>query len=369
MKKSYLMIAAAAALFAACAEKDTFKDVDNQEVAIGFNAITENVTKAAITGVTGTNSLATEGGFVVYGYKTLNSWQAIAQTVFDEKNVYYENNDWIYQGLRFWDKNGKYNFYAVAPYQPTDQATYSINSTLGNSFGYITITGAKSNKYSASDDYLLARAGAKDVLGSAHTGASNPDVPFSFNHVMAKVEFALKSTLASGTVTVTALKMTGWNNDEATFVQASASTPSGIECTEWTLDNTPVAGDIDLVGANTGNTQVVLTCSATNAQATTLADWYIMVPQTITYTAPAANVTEAGLTFTVTYTYNDGAATNPYIETFTDQVAIVPSDQTWGTDSHTKYTLDIKPNVINFDVTTIAGFTNDGGLQDDVTVH
>ena len=84
---------------------------------------------------------------------------------------------------------------------------------------------------------------------------------------------------------------------------------------------------------------------------------------------PAANVTEAGLTFTVTYTYNDGAATNPYIETFTDQVAIVPSDQTWGTDSHTKYTLDIKPNVINFDVTTIAGFTNDGGLQDDVTVH
>lgn len=368
------MIVTAVTLLTACAEKDTFKDVDNQETSIGFNAVTENVTKAAITGVygtasiTGTKTLAEEQGFVVYGYKTLDNWTSIAQTVFNAKNVYYANNDWTYEGLRFWDKNGKYNFYAVAPYSPTDNAQYSINTTLGDSFGYITIKDAKSNKYTDSDDYLLARAGVKNELGSAHTGATNPDVAFSFNHVMAKVEFALKSTLASGTVTVTALKMTGWNNDIATFVQASASTPSGIECTEWTLDATPVAGDIDIVGANTGNTQVVLTCSATNAQATTLADWYIMVPQTITYTAPAANVTEAGLTFTVTYTYNDGQ--NPaYTETFTDQVAIVPSTQTWGTDSHTKYTLDIKPNAINFDVTAIAGFTNNGDSQGDVTVH
>ena len=352
MKKSYLMIAAAVLTFAACSNESTVKELNETvaEMPISFNSFTSNVTKATIGSI---DNLKTEEGFVVYGYKTLDDWTSIAQTVFTEKNVYWDNtaSDWVYNGLRFWDKNAKYNFYAVAPYNPTDAAAYSINTTLGANFGYITIAGATSKISTASDDYLIDRNGILNELGSNHTGATNPDVPFDFHHVMAKVSFALKSTLASGTINVTGLKMTGWNNAAGTFVQTSASTPAALDCAEWTLATPAVAGDINLVGTGTGNTSVELTCS-TSATATTLTDWYIMVPQAI-----AANT----LTFTVTYTYTDNNGTpsdtsDDYVETFTNQAAAVATAQTWGTDSHTVYTLDIKPNAINFDVTSICDF-------------
>lgn len=369
MKKSYLMIAAVATLFAACAENDTFKDVDTQEYAITFNQALNKVTRAYIGSEA---DLRSENGFVVYGYKSLDDFDTKeSPDIFNAKNVFWDNTSsaWKYNGLRFWDKNATYNFYAVAPYQPTDNATYSIqgNPATAATFGKITITGAKSNISTASDDYLIDRDGAKGELGSAHTGASNPTVDFDFHHIMAKVQFALKSTLSSGTVTVTKLTMTGWNNGVATFAQNMSYTgaPGSIVCDEWTLTST-VAGNIDLVGGNASDATKVLTC-ATNATASALTDWYIMVPQQITYTAPAQNVTEAGLTFTVTYTYNDGL-TPAYEETFTNQVAIVPSTQTWGTDSHMTYTLDIKPNEIKFDVESICSFDEDGTPANSVEV-
>lgn len=363
MKKSYLMIAAVA-LFAACASNDTFNEIDTQEAPISFEQSINKMTRAYISGIA---DLKTETGFIVYGYKSLNNFETKENPdIFAGKNVYWDgtNSVWKYDGLRFWDKNAKYNFYAVAPNNPTDGATYTIDGTpTSTTFGKITITGAKSNIRTASDDYLIDRNGAKGILGSDHTGSTNLPVQIDFHHIMAKVQFALKSTLSSGTITVTKLTMTGWNNGVATFAQNMSYTgaPSSIVCDEWTLTST-IAGNIDLVGGSATDQTKVLNC-ATNATASDLTDWYIMVPQAITYTAPAANVTEAGLTFTVTYTYNDGAATDPYIETFTDQVAIVPSTQTWGTDSYTTYTLDIKPNEIKFDVQSICNFDVNGGNQ------
>ena len=357
MKKSYLMIAAAAALFAACASNDTFKDVDTQESAITFNQVTNKVTRAYIGSEA---NLQTEGGFVVYGYKSLDGFTTKeSPDIFAGQNVYWDgtNSVWKYDNLRFWDKNATYNFYAVAPFSPEDNATYAIqgNPAAAN-FGRITITGAHSNKSTASDDYLIDRTGVLGERGSAHTGGTNPTVDFNFHHIMAKVQFALKSTLTSGTITVTNLTMTGWNNGAGTFAQnlSYSGAPSNIVYDEWTISSA-AAGNITLVGTGASDATKVLTCSS-GATASALTDWYIMVPQQITYTAPGENVTEAGLTFTVTYTYSDGAAQNPYIETFTDQVAIVPSTQTWGTDSYTTYTLDIKPKEIKFDVESVCTF-------------
>ena len=366
MKKSYLMIAAVAALFAACAEKDTFKDVNTPDAPITFKQSINKMTRAYISGI---DALKTETGFIVYGYKSLDNF-ATKETpdIFAGKNVSWDatNSAWKYDGLRFWDKNATYNFYAVAPNAPTDGATYAIQGdpTAAN-FGRITITGAKSNKSTASDDYLIDRNGAKGELGSAHTGSTNPPVDIDFHHIMAKVQFALKSTLSSGTVTVTSLTMTGWNNGVGNFTQNMTYTgaPGSIVYDEWNIP-TASAGSVALVGTGTGNTSVELTCGA-SATATALTDWYIMVPQQIAYAAPST-----GLTFTVTYTYNDGvAAPNTYEETFTDQVAIVPSTQTWGTDSYMTYTLDIKPNEIKFDVESICGFDRDGTPSDPVVVN
>ena len=359
------MIAAAAALFAACSSNDTFKEIETQESPITFNQSINKVTRAHIGSI---DNLKTEGGFVVYGYKSLDNFSTKASPdIFAGKTVYWDgtNSVWKYDGLRFWDKNAKYNFYAVAPVSPTDGATYGIqgNPATAATFGQITITGAHSNKSTASDDYLIDRTGVLNELGSAHTGSTNPTVDFNFHHIMAKVQFALKSTLTSGTITVTSLTMTGWDNGAGNFTQNMSYTgaPSSIVCDEWNIP-TASAGSVALVGSGTGNTSVVLTCGA-SATATTLEDWYIMVPQQIAYTAPST-----GLTFTVTYTYSDGAAQNPYTETFTNQVAVVPSTQTWGTDSYMTYTLDIKPNEIKFDVHSICGFDVGGTPTDAIEV-
>ena len=372
MKKSYLMIAAAAALFAACSSNDTFKNIETQESAITFNQAISKTTRAAIYGSTDAltlKALADEGGFVVYGYKTLDNWSTIAQDLFtvSGQGTRVQSGDngstWYYSPLRFWDKNGKYNFYAVAPYGPSDGATYSINiasitdsenadysstSPLNNKkFGFISITGAKSAKYTNSDDYLVARGGAENQLGSNHV-SNNTTVDFEFHHVMAKVDFKLKSTLTSGTIVVSGLKMVGWDNATSNFVQKTANTPNQLDKEEWTLGNTVVVTTNDaiatLIPSSTNNqeTSISLTCGG---DAMSLSDWYIMVPQSI-----QAN----SLKFYVTYSYT--STDGNYSETFTNQEATLTSAQTWGTDSHTTYTLDIKPNAITFDVTSVCGF-------------
>ena len=356
MKKSYLMIAAAAALFAACSSNDTFKEVV-EETAIGFQPYASNETKAAITGSDNAArlaSLASAGGFKVYGYKTIetsNLWtqSGSISTIFNGTTVTSNNSgaDWSYTGLRFWDKTATYNFYAVAPASPT-HGSYDIIAPPTANYGRITITGATSAEKDDADDFLIDRTGAIGELGSSHTTASNPTVDFDFHHIMAKVEFALKSTLASGTITVSELTMKGWNSGTATFTQDLSITgaPSQLVYGEWQFTSNGT-GDITLVGTGAGDASVALTCSS-SASATPLTDWYIMVPQPIT-----ANTLE----FTVTYTFNDG---NGYTETFTDQPAKVEAAQTWGTDSHTTYTLDIKPAQILFDVTSVCGFDVNG---------
>ena len=341
MKKSYLMIAAAATLLTACAGKDTFHEIEVQESPITFNQALNKATRAYIEDET---VLAAEGGFSVYGYKKKASEQNWnnAQTIFNNVNVKSTNSgtSWSYDNLRFWDKNGVYNFYAIAPYSPATGTTYSLVENTAPAALKFKITGAASAISTASDDYLIDRDGATGVNGS-YTGATHDVVNIDFHHIMAKIVFKLKSTLSTGTITVTRLVMTGWNSGAGTFTQTLTATPSTLEHTEWAIP-TAGTGNITLVGSGASQTSVALTCS-TSATATDVTDWYIMVPQTI-----AAST----LTFTVDYTFTDGT----YNETFEDQVATLTNAQVWGTDSHTTYTLDIKPAAIEFDVESICDF-------------
>lgn len=352
MKKSYLMIAAAATLLAACASNDTFKDVEEEESAITFNQALNKTTRAYIADEAG---LAGEGGFIVYGYKKKTSeqnWTA-AQTIFNGVNVKSTNGtSWSYDNLRFWDKNGTYNFYAIAPYSPTT-GTYSLVDNTAYDALKFKITGAASAISTASDDYLIDRDGAKNVDG-AYTGSTHDVVNIDFHHIMAKIDFKLKSTLSTGTITVTKLVMTGWNSGAGTFTQTLTATPTTLVNSEWAIQ-TAGTGNITLVGTGASQTSVELTC-ATNATATAVTDWYIMVPQ---------NIAASTLTFTVDYTFKDGT----YSETFENQVATLTAAQVWGTDSHTTYTLDIKPAAIEFDVASICGFDVNGGQADPIVVQ
>lgn len=339
-KKIYIL--AAVATLIACSSNDVKNDIVDNE--IGFDANTYKTTRAEITN---NATLASQGGFIVWGYKAKNQatmdWTVDEYTVFDGVNVTSSTNNgayisgdqtnWTYATKKYWDKNAKYCFYAAAPYKAS---TYSVTGT--NDAKMIGITGATSGLASASDDFLIARGGVKNRLGSNQTD----NVDFTFNHTMTKVDFLLKkASTVTGEVKVQSITMTGWNNGVGTFTQNSNSTPSGLDNSEWAIASS-VAGNVSILTGETG-------ALTTTADKSTSQD-YIMVPQNI-----AANA----LTFTIDFTV-DG-------EPFNDHVGTIAAAQTWGTDSHFTYTLTISPATIEFDVVQINGFQNP--TTDGVTVQ
>jgi hypothetical protein len=123
MKKSYLMIAAAVAMFTACEDNDTFrKDIQNNSSengeAIGFTSFTEKVTKAE-----NSESLYTwtffdhQESFQVWARKSNQP----NKEIFDGTTVSVEKVDpttynYTYSPDRYWDKLAEnYNYYAAAP--------------------------------------------------------------------------------------------------------------------------------------------------------------------------------------------------------------------------------------------------------------
>lgn len=339
MKKSFFIIAAAT-LVVGCANNDIKNDITENRPEIGFAAETYKTTRAEITS---NADLATEGGFVVWGYKAKNqatmNWATEAYTVFDGVNVYVKSGqdgayisgtetDWTYASKKYWDKGASYCFYAVAPYG----GTYSIAGAT-NDVKKITITGAVSGDASAAGtkDYLISRAGVID-----RKGTNQNNVDFTFNHVMAKVDFLLKKgDNVTGEVKVQSITMTGWDGGNGTFVQTLNATPSDISHAEWTIPTANASASATVL--STESAALTTTGAATTTKS------FIMVPQTI-----AANA----LTFTIDFTV-DG-------EPFNDHVGTVTTQQIWGTDSHITYTLTIDPKSIEFDVASIAGFTNTG---------
>lgn len=345
MKKSYLMMAAAATMFAACTQADFVNPVPETEQEIGFDNHVGKTTRAEIVDE---YALAAEGGFVVWGWKTPTSNKAWASAtpIFEGVNVFASaiagvagaNTTWTYTNKKYWDKTSTYNFYAVAPYNPTS-GTYSIS---GAADGLITITGAQSALASVSDDFLIDRNGAKGVDGAAvNTEGKHNAVGFDFNHVMAKVTLQLLSNdINEGDViTVTKLTMSGWNGKNGVFTQKAVSTPTTTtDITEWEF----VQGGEAVPGSVTFNQGYTLN----ETTAVAVEDSYIMVPQTI-----AASTLKFTVDFTITY----GAGGS---ENFVGHEGTLATAQTWGTDTHTTYTIKVGPQPIEFDVNTVKGFTN-----------
>ena len=332
MKKSILLLAVAAS-FAACTQNEEINDAISQQ-EIKFDQVLNKTTKAEIVDK---DALATEGGFVVYGgitdLPTDNS-----KLTFNEVNVYSDGNEgWTYTTKRYWNKTATYNFYAIAPYDPVN-GSYSFANT-----GMFSITGAKSALATESDDFLIDRDGDTGI-----SGAAPKTVTFDFHHIMAKVAFFVKkSEDITEEITIKSLKMTGWNAGLGNFTQKLTATPTTLEHSEWNFQTTE-DGEASVI-----STDKVLTSTADSANCST----YIMVPQTIEYTAANGETAATGLTFNIEYTitYEDD-----FVETV-NYKTVVASNQVWGTDSYTTYTLTIGATAIDFDVTSICGFCNDGG--------
>lgn len=335
MKKSYFMMAAAATIFAACSETDLVNPVYEAQNEIGFDNHVGKTTRAEITNEA---ALAREGGFVVWGYKTATAgltWDGTKTitTIFNGVNVYGADGNWTYANKKYWDKTSTYNFYAVAPFSPASGA-YSVTDAAT---GFVTITGVKSALASDSDDFMVDRNGAPNVNGD-YTG-SHPEVNFDFNHIMAKVSLQLQcgGINAGDQITVTSITMTGWNSNNGVFVQTLNATPTTTDnISEWSTTPAGTAGSAAFTGS------YVLTPATDGGTAPIVpVNSYIMVPQTV-----------AELTFTLNYTITYADATTENFLAHTGKLTA----QTWGTDTHTTYTIIVGPAPIEFEVNTVNGF-------------
>lgn len=339
MKKNFLMIAPAAAAvvlalgmtctFTSCSNED-IAQVEDEEIAISFDEYINKATKAEIVDE---QALANAGGFSVWGYKTKTTglnWSA-KTTIFNEVTVSgtdAANPVWSYSDTKYWDKTCTYKFFAAGP---AGASGLSIIDDATN-IKKFQVTGAASALASSStSDIVIDRV---PNTKNAATVTAGYKESFDFHHIMAKVSFKVKKSddLKDADVLVLKnMKMTGWNANTGTFTQAKFDgTYTALNISEWSQTAGTAGETAELVDEDK-------TLTKTAAELTGKA--YIMVPQTI-----AAST----LKFTVTYTLNG--------ETFSDQEATLTAAQTWGTDSHTVYTIAIGPQAIVFDVTSVCDF-------------
>ena len=298
MKKSYLMIAAAAALFAACSSNDTFKDVESEDVLIGFETYHEKSTKATATdAITAKENLTkAHGGFGVWGYKGAPSSVGTASgtpatidvsgftSVFSNVQVWYDGTSptrgFTYAVPKYWDKAMEYVFFAYAPYDGTNA---SITATTGNITiddipsiqNVSTSTGSEQtlvfngSTTTGVTDYLMATYVTEQKLvaenktttpqgtnqnygdGSAITYAGQQQtVGFTFGHMLSKLQINLQaSEQYSGVqyIKVDALsieRMPASASTKASFTQTSPTAPAGAY-----TPNT-YASELQVIGAS-----------------------------------------------------------------------------------------------------------------------
>lgn len=208
MKKIILSIVSTAALFAACVENDSFKEVTVTEgPQISFSTYTEKATRAENSDTTYSLDLKDHHlTFKVWGYKNTD-----AKAVFNGDSVGYSNNAWSYLINRYWDKTATaYEFYAFAP----ENAPFQFNGVTdiaSQNKGYFTINSAYNKagenispkkyttpivvwKDSAKVDVDLMIADTCRLLpGSGLEAAQADKVTLNFIHILSRLNITIKT--------------------------------------------------------------------------------------------------------------------------------------------------------------------------------
>ena len=319
MKKNYLLIAAAAAMFAACSSNEIKNDVqDFGESAITFSSYANYQTKADNSNQTNHDWLLEDhhDDFDVWAWKYYNNaW--IAEAVYDKGTVTYSSSAWAASPLKFWDKSAdKYYFYAAAPssanWQLENKYTASTNENGNNaylSYADFTLAGGATNNLSYGNttvtayvpsfkdvaDVDLMIAEDNEVLRATYNTTPVPAVHELFDHILSRLNVTV-SLLANGTIAtlnsddnnandveviVTNFGITGVSfKNKGTFNENGAvntapytgATLSGGTTARWTSLSTE--GTYNLPGAS-------ISATALTTSALYIAQ-YLIIPQSIT---------------------------------------------------------------------------------------
>lgn len=370
---------AAAALLVACSSNDNFKEVVEEEEAIGFNASFVNKnTRAEITTtylreVEATTANQVYHDFGVFGYKASQS----NYVLFDDEQVTVSKTgtgtdqdpylyDWSHSTVRFWDKNSaaRYTFYAYAPY-----GAYNVDgSASGLTFSNIpVITKIQANHI---DDVVVATpyiaqsmTACTDHTGiTDHVATHSTYVPFVFRHIFSRLSFKVKTHEDYSHTAVFTIKNIDINfpsDVSSNTPQVSWSGNGTANANTITYSNNYTSTTTTPTSSTTYETAVFNGSQAAAYEAAIIGDAFIVTPVNATVTKHAFNIK---VTYDVQYMKEDTSNPGQYIpdgDPETGCIAIgridtkIVNDETVpaynpGENDSWVITIDINPEKIDF---------------------
>lgn len=267
MKKNFFMLAATAALFAACAETELVNEVNVESTpqAIGFETFANKATRA------------TENNAGEYSWKlqdhhlTFKVWggknaDGSLQSVYakDAPGVVTFGTAWVAAPLKYWDKTAeKYDFMAAAPAVPAAGVNWVATTTTDHDFSTATLalTGfvlkgtnlsvTKSTNYEynwkGDQDVDLLISENTEVLRGAYNKATPDDVNLDFIHILSRLNIIVKKGLGiTVPVNVTALKVYNLKNKGSFNETTAAVNTTPGTAARWS--SLGVDGTYELVG-------------------------------------------------------------------------------------------------------------------------
>lgn len=253
------MLAAAALMFAACAQFDTVNEVPESEPqAIGFDTYAQMTTRAENSNASTTNALSTHHlSFEVWAYKNTATNYVFGTNTNEGVAVTYADSKWGYTGTKYWDKAAsQYEFYAAAPVGQEWVLNANTDSQADDYFtlANFALTGTTlpnstslTSSFSTVGDIDLMIASAEPVTSIPPT---DNIVQLDFNHILSRLNISVKkgANIAAGDplvltgISVNNLVKNG-SFEESAAVQAgttqrwsAASTPADYDITGNTLD-------------------------------------------------------------------------------------------------------------------------------------
>jgi len=380
MKKSYLMIAAAALAMTACGDKTMVQDLYSEPAEISFETFTEKQTKAenseeiAETALSGHHTT-----FKVWGAKVATTHQAV-YAAGSPGVVTYSSDKWAASPVKFWDKTAtNYYFYAAAPSDKSWAFTFKSESDMSD--GTITlanyklegdniITSASSTataswKTNTGNDRDLMIASPCEVARTEYNKANPEKVTLQFNHILSRLNvLVLKgSKIADCKVSLIELTVFKMANKGSFNEWPTGLTAAGLAAGTTARWGTPEADGTYEPSA------IALTATSASTGVTTTAQYVLetlIIPQSITY----QDIDESGSsTETQAYVYIkysiDGEEFYGYYNLAKAFGATTSGTIAFNEGWQNNLTITINPAAIEFDAKV---FSWDDGTERNVTI-
>lgn len=229
MKKKVLLLVGAATLlaFQACQESTVLngieKNTNDSSAQIEFSNFVTGMTRASRATGSGDKSFQDGDCMEVYGFQTIDNTET---TLLFNKQLVTNNQGWSYTPVKYWEKNSKYDFYAIFPYSANNSF-----DTVDRLFSISSFTVQDTARDQV--DVMIA----KQITDHRPYNV----VPFEFCHALSNVNFYIKTDGAFNTYGITSLKVTSFDvtglYSEGSFAQGDWDN-GNVFTGQWTPDVT-----------------------------------------------------------------------------------------------------------------------------------